>query len=303
MLVSTQVTPSTDTSIAPLLCLGGLDPSGGAGLLADIKAAQALDVYALGVATAITAQTHNHFYSCTWLSCEQILSQCLPLIKLYQPRVIKWGIVESLSSLLYISSIIQENLKTPATFIWDPVLKPSASGVFHDSWPQDTLTQIQSCIHILTPNKSEAQALQLSAEFTNNTYCSVESTLTELFDSKSEGNHLSQNPSTGLDTPIPLHNLKEPGIILKGVFKGSQLGDLLLLPHLAPSFFPIKQMTADKHGTGCIFASSLASSLCKNNSLSSLKLALDQAQKATAAYRSASSPLTLPYPFNLSGAL
>jgi hydroxymethylpyrimidine/phosphomethylpyrimidine kinase len=43
---------------AHVLCIAGLDPSGGAGLLADVRTLAELGVGALGVATALTEQGH-----------------------------------------------------------------------------------------------------------------------------------------------------------------------------------------------------------------------------------------------------
>ena len=46
----------TQERIPNVLTIAGIDPSGGAGLIADVKAISALGVYAAGVPTALTAQ-------------------------------------------------------------------------------------------------------------------------------------------------------------------------------------------------------------------------------------------------------
>lgn len=40
-----------------VMSIAGVDPSGGAGILADIKTFQALGVYGTGIVTALTAKT------------------------------------------------------------------------------------------------------------------------------------------------------------------------------------------------------------------------------------------------------
>ena len=46
----------TQERIPNVLTIAGIDPSGGAGLIADVKVISALGVYAAGVPTALTAQ-------------------------------------------------------------------------------------------------------------------------------------------------------------------------------------------------------------------------------------------------------
>ena len=46
----------TENSIPNVLTIAGVDPSGGAGVLADIKAMSACGAYACGVIAALTAQ-------------------------------------------------------------------------------------------------------------------------------------------------------------------------------------------------------------------------------------------------------
>ena len=47
---------STENRIPNVLTVAGVDPSGGAGVLADVKAMSACGAYACGVVTALTAQ-------------------------------------------------------------------------------------------------------------------------------------------------------------------------------------------------------------------------------------------------------
>ena len=46
-----------------VMSIAGVDPSGGAGILADIKTFQALGVYGTGIVTALTAQNPQRMYS------------------------------------------------------------------------------------------------------------------------------------------------------------------------------------------------------------------------------------------------
>jgi len=46
-----------------ILCIAGFDPTGGAGILADIKALERQRVYGMGVSVANTVQSESDFVS------------------------------------------------------------------------------------------------------------------------------------------------------------------------------------------------------------------------------------------------
>lgn len=49
-----------------VLTIAGLDPSGGAGILADIKTFEQHKVNGFAISTANTIQTENQFYEIQW---------------------------------------------------------------------------------------------------------------------------------------------------------------------------------------------------------------------------------------------
>ena len=48
-----------------VMSIAGFDPTAGAGLLADIKCFELLDVYGFGICTALTIQTDSDFLRMT----------------------------------------------------------------------------------------------------------------------------------------------------------------------------------------------------------------------------------------------
>jgi len=56
-----------------LLTIAGFDPSGGAGVLADIKTLELLQVYGLSVLTTNTIQTESTFIKTTWIPLDFVL--------------------------------------------------------------------------------------------------------------------------------------------------------------------------------------------------------------------------------------
>ena len=51
-----------------VMSIAGVDPSGGAGVFADLKTFQAIGVYGTGIVTALTAQNPYKFFSAA-LTC------------------------------------------------------------------------------------------------------------------------------------------------------------------------------------------------------------------------------------------
>src|ERR1041384_969438 len=76
-----------------IIAIAGFDPSGGAGILADIKTAEQHSVTALGVCTAVTFQNEKRIEKIKWLSDEEVIEQLNILFEIYSVPVVKIGIV------------------------------------------------------------------------------------------------------------------------------------------------------------------------------------------------------------------
>ena len=92
-----------------VLCLSGFDPTGGAGMLADIKTIEATGAYGMGILSANTVQTEDQFISSGWINHEYLTNQLTTLLKAYQFKAVKIGIIESFSLLKRVIGIINEN--------------------------------------------------------------------------------------------------------------------------------------------------------------------------------------------------
>ena len=67
-----------------ILSIAGFDPSGGAGILADIKTFEQCDVYGMGVVSALTYQNDNSFERVEWFELSNIIDQIDVLQKRFQ---------------------------------------------------------------------------------------------------------------------------------------------------------------------------------------------------------------------------
>ncbi|PUZ25603.1 hydroxymethylpyrimidine/phosphomethylpyrimidine kinase [Chitinophaga parva] len=139
-----------------VLSMAGLDPSGGAGLLADMKTVEQHRCIGMGVATAWTVQTESRFESVHWLSLQEILSQLQPLLSQYRIGAVKIGIVPNLEIL---RTLLQVLPNVPV--VWDPVLVASAGGSFLQEITDHLLEEVLHRVMLVTPNVPESNVLQL----------------------------------------------------------------------------------------------------------------------------------------------
>lgn len=140
------------------MSLAGLDPSAGAGLLADIKTFEALGTYGLGVCTALTVQTDTQFISADWQSATQIIAQAAPLLEKFPVQYCKIGIMKDAATMLDVISAIR-HIRPDIKIILDPVLKASAGYVFHEDARLGVWKAVLEQLYLLTPNYQEALLL------------------------------------------------------------------------------------------------------------------------------------------------
>lgn len=142
-----------------VLSVAGIDPSAGAGLLADIKTLEQLMVYGLGIPTANTIQTAEDFYSNQWLPSSSILEGVKRMMNAYPVRVVKFGIIENVGLLEDICGWIKSVF--PETYIiWDPVMKSSTSFDFQDQWFLSA--GMLKNIDVVTPNAAEWKIMEIT---------------------------------------------------------------------------------------------------------------------------------------------
>lgn len=211
-----------------VMSIAGYDPSGGAGLLADIKTFEQLKVQGLGVCTAMTVQTESQCLSLEWHPLDKILSTIEVLMKKYDVEAVKIGVVKDAE---YITQIVEKikSVTTVAKIIWDPVLKSTSEFSFFDINTISDLKNVLNQIDLITPNYNEYKVLQEVDLFENS--CSV----------LIKGGHREDK----IGTDILIKNGKE----------------ISIQPHDNTSiYYP-------KHGSGCVLSSAIAAYLAKGENL------------------------------------
>ena len=242
-----------------VLTIGGFDPSGGAGVLADIKTMEALNVQGLAVLSARTIQTEDKFYDCLWERVSQIFSAVKILVERYPIKAVKIGIMPSAVPLMRIILYLHELLPNVPLVI-DPVMRPSTSDYSFIGVITTNFMKLLTPNDLLTPNGIEFRAL-FQPLFHRGDYPFDTNILVT-------GGHDAIGTSYVTDvlyTPQGKYELQTPR------FEGS------------------------KHGTGCIYSSAVASYLARGEKLLE---ACVLAQTYVAQYIASSSTLLGRHSFN-----
>lgn len=224
-----------------VMSIAGVDPSGGAGVLTDIKAFQAIGVYGCGIVTALTAQNPYKFFSTMPVPEEFIEEQIDSVMDSYDVEFIKTGMLYSPEIIKLVSKKIREyDLKA----VVDPVMVATSGGDLTREDIAKAFNKYLLPLSVLTtPNVSEAEKL---ADFKINTKeDAIEASKMIKCNSIITGGHLDGINTINIDGEISI----------------------------------VKQKlieTDNLHGTGCNLSAAITAFLAKNNDLhTSILKALD----------------------------
>ena len=139
-----------------VMSIAGVDPSGGAGIFADIKTFQALGVYGTGIVTALTAQNPQKMYSLKAIETSYVEEQIDAILDTYNVEYIKTGMLYSTDIKSVSKKIREYNLKA----VVDPVMVATSGGeLAKNDLSQNLLKYLLPKAILTTPNVSEAEKL------------------------------------------------------------------------------------------------------------------------------------------------
>ncbi|MEH6436360.1 bifunctional hydroxymethylpyrimidine kinase/phosphomethylpyrimidine kinase [Massilia sp. DD77] len=146
---------------ANVLVFAGLDPSGGAGLAADILAIAAQGVHALPVATTLTVQDNNRVIDAEPVASSMVLRQAEPLLKACWIDAVKIGIPGSAANAEAIAVVVRRlRERHPGLpVVLDPVLASGHGQALGKGDPAAALRELLALATIVVPNLPEAAAL------------------------------------------------------------------------------------------------------------------------------------------------
>lgn len=150
-------------AVPGVLVLAGLDPSGGAGLLADAEAIRAMGARPLCVPTALTVQTTRRARSFQPIEPAFLLEAARALLAEEDLRAIKLGMLATPRLALAIHELLSEvhDSQPDLAVVLDPVLTASSGAELFRGTPDEARAAYVSLLPhcILTPNALEARVL------------------------------------------------------------------------------------------------------------------------------------------------
>jgi hydroxymethylpyrimidine/phosphomethylpyrimidine kinase len=141
-----------------VLSFSGHDPSGGAGIQADIETLASLHCHCVSVITALTEQDSSNVKKIYAQSPQTIIAQAETLLNDMAISVIKIGLIGNDKTANAIAYILKNCVNIPVIF--DPVLVAGGGkSVSNSALIEAINAHLLSYTHILTPNGNEARLL------------------------------------------------------------------------------------------------------------------------------------------------
>lgn len=144
--------------IPNILTIAGIDPSGGAGVLADIKTMSALGAYGMGVVAALTAQNTRAVTAISPVPAEFVGQQIDTLFADVRVDAVKIGMLGQKQ----VTRMVAERLAhwKPAHVVLDPVMVAKSGDHLLERSAVDELREsLLPLATMLTPNLPEAGVL------------------------------------------------------------------------------------------------------------------------------------------------
>lgn len=204
-----------------VLIVAGSDSGGGAGIQADVKTVTMLGGHAMTAITAITAQNTLGVQGVHPVPAEMVVQQMRSCIEDIGVDAVKIGMIGSAETAHAVAEVL-EALDVPIVF--DPVMVATSGSMLADAATIAAFERLMAIASVVTPNLPELAALG-----------GREAVL-------AHGCHLAEKDGHG---------------------EGYEVHDKLLSPsgELVAELIGKRFDTDDAHGTGCTFASALATGL------------------------------------------
>ena len=224
-----------------IMTVAGSDSGGGAGIQADIKTITLLGSYAASVLTALTAQNTKGVSSIHSLPASFIVSQLNSVLSDIPIDVVKTGMLHTPA----IVSALAENLSDRTyllPLVVDPVMVAKGGAALMEREASSAFVeQLLPLTYLLTPNIPEAERL-----------------LSRTIRTETEAEQAARD----------LRALGAANVLLKGGHLGGEFSNDILFDGAICHYFRSKRFfTNNTHGTGCTYASSIATFLAQGEPL------------------------------------
>ncbi|MGH9837250.1 MAG: bifunctional hydroxymethylpyrimidine kinase/phosphomethylpyrimidine kinase [Blastocatellia bacterium] len=225
-----------------VISIAGFDPSGGAGVLADIKTFAAFGCFGTAAITSLTYQNTLAVYGAAHQSPDCLRAQIVPLIEDFTLSAVKTGMLPIRETIEVAAEAIERHALP--NVVVDPVIR-STSGfdLIDDAAMRYLIERLFPLADVITPNLAEAARL------------------TGL-----EVNHIDSMKRAAEQIRILS---RKPGgaVLVKGGHLEGEATDVLLNEDGFHIFTAPKIPSRNTHGTGCTLSSAIAALLAQGSGI------------------------------------
>ena len=148
------------------LTIAGTDPTGGAGVMADLKSFHSCGVYGMAAITSIVAQNTKGVQHIHNLDIEWLREQLESIYDDELPQALKTGMIASKDMMLLVESYIKDHPEIP--YVIDPVmLAKSGDSLMEDEAKQHLQNILLPHAMVATPNLPEAEEITNPVSYTH----------------------------------------------------------------------------------------------------------------------------------------
>jgi len=220
------------------LTIAGSDPSGGAGIQADLKTFHQRGVYGTSVITLVTAQNTQKVSAVEILPPQLVAAQLEAVLEDIPPAAAKTG---ALGNLEIVCMIAEKAKDFGFRLIVDPVMISKHGRPLMTEQARTALAEaLLPCAFLVTPNLHEAGLLADMA------VCDLE---------------------TMKQAAVKIAALGVRAVLVKGGHLESEAIDILYWKGEFKEFRSPRIQTVHTHGTGCTFSACITAELAKGNDL------------------------------------
>ncbi len=226
-----------------VLCIGGSDSGGGAGIQADLKTVSACGCYGLSVITAVTAQNTQGVQSIHPVPQKYILAQLDSVLNDIGADAVKTGMLLTVGA---VESVVKKVKKYRLEkLIVDPVMVAKGGRLLMQDVARNILIKkLLPLAFILTPNIPEAETL---AQMKIRSIAAMKK------------------------AAVIIHGMGAKNVLIKGGhLPGSKRSGALDVLFDGEHYYEFSSPwidTKNTHGTGCTYASALAAGIAKGESV------------------------------------
>ncbi|HEX7317935.1 MAG TPA: bifunctional hydroxymethylpyrimidine kinase/phosphomethylpyrimidine kinase [Pyrinomonadaceae bacterium] len=231
---------SDETQMPVALTVAGFDPSGGAGVVADVKTFTAFGCFAAAAVTSLTYQNTTGVFGAAHQTAETVRAQVVAVVEDFNVAGAKTGMLPTREIIVEVARLFREtNLPAPVV---DPVVRSTSGFDLIDDEALEALKrELLPLARVATPNVPEAERIT--------------------------GLRVRDRDGM-LEAARVMRELGARAVLVKGGHLEGDAVDLLLdKDGRVKTFTAARVESTSTHGTGCTLAAAIAACLARGLNL------------------------------------